>query len=696
MKSAPFLVFRMTMVATAAAVILCFTGPSVAASPALRQAPQNPAFKLQASGAGAALRAGAAARLHAAAGLAPAPVDIGALAAASPARVAVGLPTSYDLRSIVPARLSPVEDQGSQGTCWTFASLGSLESVLWSAFPGETPLFSEDNLVLNSGFFADLGASGLYQVGGNSLMATAYLARWAGPVPLAKDAYGDYATPSGLTATRHVQDVLYIPGRRSSTDNDALKAAIMEYGAVYVAFSWDAAYWQSGANAYFCPASLTPNHAVDIVGWDDAYPASDFSVRPPGNGAFIARNSWGADWGDGGYFYLSYYDANLALEDIDGLNDGNAVFVAAQPVDNFDRNYQYDKLGWTTSIGFGGSSTGWFANRFTASADGALKAVSFYAATPSSTYVVYEGQSMSSLSEVGSGTLALAGYHTVDLGSSPALTLGSKFVVAVKLSTPGYDYPIPAEHAWTEFYGYSAAATASTGQSYVSADGSAWTDLATMSGYGNTNVCLKAFTEDAVPVDEAPPATTVSGAVGGWHRKAVTLRFAAKDGAAGSGVARTEYRVDPAGDSAWTTGTSVRLSAPGDHSGDGVHTVEYRSVDNVGTTESAHKCNVRIDTRKPRPLANWAARVVRGHRATVQIYIRDSRPGSSRTTAVIRVKSATGRLRQTIVVRGPVNSLLRAHFVCRLARGSYRFTVSAVDTAGNTQVARASNRLIVR
>ena len=666
MKSArSFLVLRMTMVATAAAVILCFTGPSAIASPALRQAPQNPAFKLQASGAGAALRAGAGAalragaavRLHAAAGLAPAPVDIGTLAGASPARVAVSLPTSYDLRSIVPARLSPIEDQGSDGTCWAFASLGSLESVLWSAFPSETPLFSEDNLVLNSGFFADLDAADLYQVGGNSLMATAYLARWAGPVPLAQDAYGDHATPSGLTATRHVQDVLYIPRRRSSTDNDAVKAAIMEYGAVYVTFSWDAAYWRNDARAYFCPTSLMPNHAVDIVGWDDEYPASDFSVRPPGNGAFIVRNSWGTGWGDGGYFYLSYYDATLALEDVSDLDDGNAVFVAAQPVDDYDTNYQYDKLGWTTSIGFSGSSTGWFANRFTATADGALKAVSFYAATPSSTYVVYEGQSLSSLSEVGSGTLALAGYHTVDLDSSPALTLGAKFVVAVKLSTPDYDYPIPAEYAWTEFYGYSAAATASTGQSYVSADGSAWTDLVTMSGYANTNVCLKAFAADAVPVDAAPPATTVSGAVGGWHRKAVTLTFAARDGAVGSGVARTEYRVDHAGDFAWTTGTSVTLSAPGDHSGDGVHTVEYRSVDNSGNTESAHSCTVKIDTRKPRPLANWAVRVVRGHRATVRIYIRDSRPGSSRATAVIRVRSATGRLRQTIVVRGRVNSL---------------------------------------
>lgn len=103
-------------------------------------------------------------------------MDIGALSSAVPVRVASGLPSHYDLRGAVAARLSPVEDQGVHGTCWAFASMGSLESALWSAFPGDTPRFSEDNLVLKSGFFADLGPTDLYEEGGNSLMATAYLA----------------------------------------------------------------------------------------------------------------------------------------------------------------------------------------------------------------------------------------------------------------------------------------------------------------------------------------------------------------------------------------------------------------------------------------------------------------------------------------------------------------------------------------
>lgn len=55
------------------------------------------------------------------------------------------------------------------------------------------------------------------------------------------------------------------------------------------------------------------NHAVTIVGWDDHYSASNFleGQQPPADGAWIVRNSWGADYANDGYFYLSYYDKTI-------------------------------------------------------------------------------------------------------------------------------------------------------------------------------------------------------------------------------------------------------------------------------------------------------------------------------------------------------------------------------------------------
>eukprot|EP00833_Pecoramyces_ruminatium_P002758 jgi/Orpsp1_1/1176790/evm.model.c7180000059018.1 len=72
------------------------------------------------------------------------------------------------------------------------------------------------------------------------------------------------------------------------------------------------------------------NHSVTIVGYDDDYPVSNFlqgmvngtDISPPGDGAFICKNSWGSrddqfyakpEWGYNGtgYFYLSYYDKSI-------------------------------------------------------------------------------------------------------------------------------------------------------------------------------------------------------------------------------------------------------------------------------------------------------------------------------------------------------------------------------------------------
>lgn len=56
------------------------------------------------------------------------------------------------------------------------------------------------------------------------------------------------------------------------------------------------------------------NHGVTIIGWDDNYSVDNFPAdhRPPANGAWIVRNSWGEKYGNDGYFYLSYYDVSIS------------------------------------------------------------------------------------------------------------------------------------------------------------------------------------------------------------------------------------------------------------------------------------------------------------------------------------------------------------------------------------------------
>ncbi len=198
-----------------------------------------------------------------------------------------------------------------------------------------------------------------------------------------------------------------------------------------------------------------------------------------------------------------------------------------------------------------------------------------------------------------------------------------------------------------------------------------------------------------VTTDVTPPVTTVTGAGEKWHSKAVTLRFHATDNPGGQGVAYTEYSLD--GGVTWVKGDSVTVPAPGDHSKDGLNRVLYRSADKVGNLEARRACKVRIDTRRPTPIAKWSAVAIGGGHATLRFYVDDPRPGSSTAAVTIRISNAHGRLVKKVVVAAvPVDSARDYDFICRLPKGTYRFAVAATDAAGNPSTAVAVNTLVVR
>ena len=310
----------------------------------------------------------------------------------------LSLPSSYDLRS--DDKVTPVKNQGSCGSCWAFATYGSLESVLLTS---EYWDFSENNLKNTHGF--DEGSCS----GGNYDMSTAYLTRWSGPIAESDDPYnaGSSYSPPGLISKKHVQEVLFIPARSGSLDNDNLKSAVMQYGGVATAFYYNSGYLRSGNNYYFNGAA-SDNHGVTMVGWDDdrAVPGA------PGPGAFLIKNSWGSGWGDGGYFWISYYDTTVGRQN---------MLVTAESVDNYDAVYLYDPLGWTSQTGYS-STTAWGANIFTATGSEQLKSVGFYSEVPNTQYQVYIYKNPNSgpISTGGyvaskAGTIAIPGYHTVVL-----------------------------------------------------------------------------------------------------------------------------------------------------------------------------------------------------------------------------------------------------------------------------------------
>lgn len=435
-------------------------------------------------------------------GYVPSPADLSHLAGqALPGyREKASLPASFDLRSM--GRLTPVRDQGLCGSCWTFATMASLESGL---LPGETADFSENNLKNTNGF--DRGPCN----GGNAPMATAYLSRWSGPVAEAEDPYSPVSpdSPAGLTPRKHVQEAIFIPDRGSSSDNDNLKQAVMNSGAVFTSMYWEDAFFNSTYAAYYYSGANGSNHAIAIVGWDDNYDRNRFSTLPPGNGAFIIKNSWGELFGENGYCYVSYSDSRIGRE--------NALFRNAEPLANYGGVYQYDPLGWDSKCGYG-NPTAWGANIFTAAENATLAAVSFYTLSLNSSYEIYIYTNVSSTPTNGqmavgpAGTIPETGYHTVTLTPPVAVTAGQKFSVVVKFTTPGNGWPIPTEANIT---GYTSGATANPGEGFISPSGTSWLDASTITSSNSSNysVCIKAFTASApcdIQISTQPQSKTIS------------------------------------------------------------------------------------------------------------------------------------------------------------------------------------------
>jgi hypothetical protein len=96
-----------------------------------------------------------------------------------------------------------------------------------------------------------------------------------------------------------------------------------------------------------------------------------------------------------------------------------------------------------------------------------------------------------------------------------------------------------------------------------------------------------------IKIDTTAPVVTDNAPMG-WSKSAVTVTLAATD-IGGSDSAAVEYNLDGTG---WTSGTSVNVAAPSNHSNDGVHTVDYRATDAAGNTGTGSG-TVRIDTTNP-------------------------------------------------------------------------------------------------
>ena len=387
------------------------------------------------------------------------------------------IPAKFDLRDW--GWVSSIKDQGWMGACWTFGMSGSLESVLLKATG--IPFNVSMNNMKTVMKYSPYGAMEVFE-GGANLASVGYLLSWLGAIPYGVDTYdelGKITMPITTGNDIHVQDVIFVPNNEIPNGTQ-IKLAILKYGSLDVSFfgqsSFDeeVPYYNPKTYAQYVDVPEGANHEVSIIGWDDNFPKEKFLITPPGNGAWIIKNSYGSDWGDKGYLYVSYYDKSLLAFKLGKVTDYAATAIIENTVP-YNKNYQYD-ITWLSNFEQSNGTIS-YMNAFEALDDDLIAAVGTYFNESGVNYTVkiFVNDELKLTQE---GVSPYVGYHTIKLDSYIPIKQGDVFKAEITSNWVPY---LLLEDTRVHYV---------QNISYVSFDGKTWKDAYDL-GY---IACLKVYT----------------------------------------------------------------------------------------------------------------------------------------------------------------------------------------------------------
>jgi len=185
--------------------------------------------------------------------------------------------------------VTPVKNQGSCGSCWSFSTTGAIEGAYQIASGSLTSLSEQELVDCDT---TDSGCSG-------GLMDNAF--KWVKTNGLTTEADYPYTSSGGTagtcSSTKKASPAVTVTGYTDVTsgDEDALKSAVAQQ-PVSIAIEADKSAFQLYSSGVFdstaCGTSL--DHGVLLVGYG----------TDSGSDYWKVKNSWGSTWGESGYIRM--------------------------------------------------------------------------------------------------------------------------------------------------------------------------------------------------------------------------------------------------------------------------------------------------------------------------------------------------------------------------------------------------------
>ncbi|XP_026750367.2 cathepsin L-like proteinase [Galleria mellonella] len=209
------------------------------------------------------------------------------------------LPKELDLR--LEGFIRPIKSQGHCGSCWAFSSTAAVEGAIAKSLGGKSFDLSEQSLVDCAWGYGNEGCNG-------GMLDTAFEYIAKNGIPTSED-YGTYEELDDYCELENVSSVHEIVGftRVTPRSPNSLKVALNKYGPVAVAIHVNMNMKQYSSGIYYDPECQGQdiNHGVTIIG---------YGVRDDQE-YWIVRNSWGTDWGEGGYILMAADIDNCSILD---------------------------------------------------------------------------------------------------------------------------------------------------------------------------------------------------------------------------------------------------------------------------------------------------------------------------------------------------------------------------------------------